>query len=126
MTSNAGSQSLAGRVAIVTGAAQGIGLATARRLCGAGATIAMLDVDGEGVKRAVVWLGLAAARACDVRNRGQVGEGVRQLEDAMGQIDILVNCAGIWRHTPVLQVDERLWDEVLAVNTKGILFCSQA
>ena len=37
-----------------------------------------------------------------------VGEVVRQLEDAMGQIDILVNCAGIWRHTPVLQVDERL------------------
>ena len=114
--------SLKGRIALVTGAAQGIGQAVAGQLAAAGASLALLDVDGEEVAASASALGIEAAWTCDVRD----GEAIRAVVAQIGTIDILVNNAGIWRHTPVLEVDASQWDEVFAVNVKGILFGAQA
>ena len=118
--------SVQGRVALVSGAAQGIGRAIAVRLAAAGAFVALLDRDGEGVEAAAAELKGATAWVCDVRDSQEVRATVKRIFRACGPIDLLINNAGIWRHTPVLQVDEARWDEVFAVNVKGILFCSQA
>lgn len=116
---------LSGRIALVTGAAQGIGWAVARKLSEAGATLALLDLDGDGVRRAEAMLSSAHAYPCDVSDPEQVGDAMDQIQESLGPIEILVNNAGIWRHTPVLETTEMEWDEVFAVNVKGILFCAQ-
>ena len=118
--------SVQGRMALVSGAAQGIGRAIAVRLAAAGAFVALLDRDGEGVEAAAAELKGATAWVCDVRDSQEVRATVKGICSACGPIELLINNAGIWRHTPVLQVDEAHWDEVFAVNVKGILFCSQA
>ncbi len=120
------SSDLTGRVALVTGAAQGIGCAVARRFTAAGAACALLDVNGDGVRAAADRLARATAWPCDVADRDQVRATVRLVERECGPVDILVNNAGIWRHTPVLEADEADWDRIYAVNVKGVLFCSQA
>ena len=116
---------LQGRSALVTGGAQGIGLAVAQNLASEGAAIAILDRDIERSKEAAESLPSALTLGCDVRNRDQIEEGLVEIEAVLGPVDILVNSAGIWRHTPVLEVDEAGWDEVFEVNVKGLLFCSQ-
>ena len=117
---------LHGRTALVTGAAQGIGFAIARSLASEGASVALLDLDRERAEKAADQIDLASAWCCDVRDRKQVGMVVREIGARIGPPDILVNSAGIWRHTPVLDVDVADWDEVFEVNVKGVLFCSQA
>ena len=117
---------LKGRTALVTGGAQGIGLAVAERLAGEGASIALLDKNTERAQAAAEQLGSASVWGCDVREARRVGEVLGQIEADLGQVDILVNSAGIWRHTPVLDVDDSQWDEVFDVNVKGVLRCSQA
>ena len=123
---NAHEKHLNGRTAAVTGAGQGIGWAVAQRLASEGASLALLDLVGERAADAADRLGPAMAWACDVRDHRNINKVIKQVQAAMGPIDILVNCAGIWRHTPVLEVEEPQWDEVFATNVKGILFCSQA
>ncbi len=120
------SASLEGRVAVVTGAAQGIGYAVATHLTAAGAICELLDADTEAVRTAAAGLANASAWVCDVTNRQQVRDTIAAVETERGAIDILVNNAGIWRHTPVLEVNEADWDWIHAVNVKGMLFCSQA
>jgi len=115
---------LEGRVVAVTGAARGIGQAVANRLAGEGAVVALLDRDrppegAEGIGNAQAW-------ECDISSREQVASVFVDIEGALGPVDALVNNAGIWRHTPVREVKEEGWDEVFAVNVKGILWCCQA
>ena len=113
------------RIAVVTGAAQGIGRAIAQRLSGAGAVLALLDKDGPMLEE-TARLESASAWVCNVSQRDQVLAAIEQITTTVGPIDILVNNAGIWRHTPVQEVGEDQWNEVFDVNVKGVLWCSQA
>ena len=117
---------LKGRTAIVTGAARGIGWAVAERLAREGALVALWDLDGEKAAEAAARLESAEGWGCDVSDRKAVQEGVEQVEARLGPVGLLVNNAGIWRHTPVLEVEEAEWDALFRVNVKGILFCAQA
>ena len=118
--------SLDGRVAVITGAAQGIGYAVARRLTSEGALCALIDVNSTGVHQAASQLTNGTAWSCDVTDCTQVQRTFEMIEANVGPVDILVNNAGIWRHTPVLDSSEADWDRIYAVNVKGLLFCSQA
>ena len=123
--------SLQGRSALVTGAAQGIGKAIALALSEAGAQVALLDIDGNRVNQTGREIGARAGRktwtgVVDVRDREAVDRAIDEVTGSVGKIDILVNNAGIWRKTPILHVEEDLWDQVFAINVKGVLFCVQA
>lgn len=117
---------LQNRVAAVTGAAQGIGRAIAERLAAEGAILALLDRDGPLLAELAASLPQARAWSCDVRCRDQVFATFAQIAASSGPVEILINNAGIWRHTPVQEVEEATWDEVFEVNVKGTLWCSQA
>ena len=121
---------LEGRTAMVTGGAAGIGLAVARALAAEGANVALLDLDGEGARARASEIkshggGKALGVDADVRCPEEIRAAVDRTERELGPVDILVNNAGIWRRTPILSVEESVWDEVLAVNVKGVLLCSQ-
>ena len=116
---------LQGRVAMVTGAAQGIGRAVAQRLAGEGMQVAIVDANAVGAREAASPLKYGSAWPCDVKDRAAVRRVAGQVQAQIGPVEVLVNCAGIWRYTPVMKVDEPEWDEVFAVNLKGVLFCSQ-
>ena len=116
---------LTGRVALATGAARGICAAVARRLAAAGAATALVDRDLPEAQRMAAAVG-GAAFGCDVSRARQVHAVFRDVERALGPVAVLVNSAGIWRHTPVLEVAPRDWDAVFATNVKGILHCARA
>ena len=117
--------SLNGKVAVVTGAAQGIGLAIARRFVAEGARVLLSDINGPAVEAAASELGQRAARA-DVSDRNAVDRMIAAANNEYGPIDILVNNAGIYRNTPLLELTEEEFDHVLAVNLKSMLFTIQA
>src|SRR3990170_3772792 len=118
------------RVALVTGAAGGIGGATARRFAGEGALVAVNDADAAGVEKLVHEIqesgGPAVAAPGDVTRKGEVGEMVRRVTAAWGRVDILVNNAGINRDAMAAKMTEEQWDQVLGVNLKGSFLCAQA
>jgi NAD(P)-dependent dehydrogenase (short-subunit alcohol dehydrogenase family) len=118
--------SLAGRTAIVTGAAAGIGEAIAIRLAEAGATIAVTDLNLEGAQRVAAALPNASfAVQADVANAASVGRAVDQVVKQTGQIDILVNNAGVAGPAAFIweQTDEN-WQWNIAVNLTGVFnFC---
>jgi 2-hydroxycyclohexanecarboxyl-CoA dehydrogenase len=115
----------AGRVAWVTGAASGIGRGVARRLARDGATVGLLDVEGERAAEAAAELvattgGGHAAATCDVAEVESVAAAAGALTEAVGAAEILVNCAGIGLGShPVATHDEERWQRVLAVNLSG-------
>ena len=123
---------LQGRVAIVTGAGQGMGLAVAERLASAGATIVLNDVNEEAVDRAVRLISNQTPAADpigvvgDVTVKSDVGRIVTQAIERFGEISVLVNNAGVLRPTKVIDIPEEEWDWVVAVNLKGTFLCSQA
>ena len=119
------SYGLQGRVAIVTGAAQGIGEACARRLHQEGAHLALLDID-DARGRALAEALSASYLHCDVGDKTQVDAAVAQVIAVHGRIDILVNNAGIFRAAPFLDVTEDDFDAVLRVNLKGAFLVGQA
>ncbi len=122
---------LEGKVAIVTGAARGIGRAIAEELAAEGADLALCDLEEE-------WLADTAAAvqskgrnalclAVDVSNGEQVAEAVSQVVKTCGKLDIVVNNAGITKDTFLARMSEADWDAVLSVNLKGtFLFCKAA
>jgi 3-oxoacyl-[acyl-carrier protein] reductase len=114
----------AGRSAIVTGATRGIGRAIALELASRGADIAFNYAKSaeaaESLKSEVESLGVRAlASQCDVANTEAAAEMVKQVKDAFGRIDFLVNNAGIVRDTLILRMKEEDWDAVINTNLKG-------
>jgi 3-oxoacyl-[acyl-carrier protein] reductase len=114
--------SLDGRAAVVTGAAQGVGEAIARALHAQGASVVLADVNLDSAERVAAALGeRARALHVDVRERSSLEAA---LEEA-GAVDILVNNAARIVSRPVWEIDQEEWDDVLAVNLRGILFGCQ-
>ena len=120
----------ADRVAIVTGAAQGIGRATALRLASDGARVAVVDVDAERAAPVVQQIeaagGQAAAFGCDVSERAQVDATVEAVVSRFGRVDILVNNAGITRDNLLFKMSDDEWDAVLDVNLKSVFLFTRA
>ena len=122
---------LTDKVAIVTGAGQGIGRAIALRLAGAGATVVVAEMNrtvGETVAKEIEALGgKSSVIEVDVSKRDQTQRMAQQTLDTFNQIDILVNNAGIAGKTATLpDLDESDWDAVLDVNLKGVFLCCKA
>lgn len=121
---------LDGRVAIVTGAARGIGQAIAVKLASEGADLALCDVQKEWLADTAARVGAHGRRAecyaVDVSKADQVQAAVAEIEKAFGRIDILVNNAGITRDTFLVRMSEEDWDAVLSVNLKGAFLFTRA
>jgi NAD(P)-dependent dehydrogenase (short-subunit alcohol dehydrogenase family) len=114
-----------GRIVIVTGAAQGIGAACARRFAREGATVVLADLDD--VRGQVLAEALGGTyRHCDVGDKAQVDALVAAVLAAHGRIDVLVNNAGIFKAADFLDVSEADFDAVLRVNLKGSFLVGQA
>ncbi|OGG52247.1 MAG: 3-oxoacyl-ACP reductase [Candidatus Handelsmanbacteria bacterium RIFCSPLOWO2_12_FULL_64_10] len=119
------------KMAIVTGAAQGIGRAIALRLAQSGAHVAVADLNfpaAEGVAGEVCALGRQALPVqVDVSSGADAEEMVRKVLGTFGRVDILVNNAGIGGRTaPIQEVTDQDWDSVMAVNLKGVFLCCRA
>jgi 2-dehydro-3-deoxy-L-rhamnonate dehydrogenase (NAD+) len=124
-------RNLEGRIALVTGGAEGIGLAIARRLASAGARVAIADLNASVLMESVAGLrgeGLdAAGFAADVSSAESVAELVRAVQAHWGAVEILVNNAGITGgSTEVRDFDPEVWDQVFAVNARGVFLCCRA
>ncbi len=121
---------LDGKVAIVTGAAQGLGRAMAQALAEAGAHIAIPDINLAGAQQAaeeIAGLGVKTlAIECDVRDREQVKQMVDKVHAELGGPDVLVNNAGIVRWAPAEEMTWEDWDDVIQINLSGVFLCSQA
>ena len=117
---------LAGRTAVVSGAASGIGRAVAVRLAAAGACVVAIDLDAAGAEATAAACGGAIGVGGDVRDWA-TGEAVAQAATArFGSLDILVNAAGLYPSGAALELDEAHWDQLLDVNLKGAMILSQA
>jgi NAD(P)-dependent dehydrogenase (short-subunit alcohol dehydrogenase family) len=115
--------SLNGRVAVVTGGAQGIGFAIARRLVEAGASVVLADRNEQGAAAAARALGdpdTASARLLDVTDAGQVRGIAAAVAKEHGRLDIWVNNAGVFPSTPLLELPDEEWDAVISVNLRGM------
>jgi 3-oxoacyl-[acyl-carrier protein] reductase len=123
-----GERELSGQTAVVTGGCRGIGLAVAEALAGAGATVAVLDVDEACALEAVKTLPGSAHQpfACDVADAQGVQDVIKGVEESLGPVGILVNNAGITRDGLLLRMSDDDWDRVLAVNLKGAFNVTRA
>jgi len=121
---------LEGKIALVTGAARGIGQAIALKLASEGADMALCDVQADWLAETagkVAALGRRAeCIAVDVSKAVQVQAAVEQAEKTFGRIDILVNNAGITRDTFLVRMSEEDWDQVLDINLKGAFLFTKA
>jgi NAD(P)-dependent dehydrogenase (short-subunit alcohol dehydrogenase family) len=113
------------KIAIVTGAAKGIGLAIAKRLDEAGATVVLADIDGGGAQAAASALRHADGVACDVRDEEQVSQLVRDTVERHGRLDVMVSSAGIATVKPLVQMTLEEWHDVLAVDLDGVFLCTK-
>ncbi|MBS0126248.1 SDR family NAD(P)-dependent oxidoreductase [Thetidibacter halocola] len=115
-----------GKCAIVTGAARGIGLATADLFREAGWRVAMVDRDSAELARAEASRGDALALARDVSNPQDVDAIMRETAAWAGRIDALVNNAGVAEFGPIEDCDFEMWRRVMATNLDGVFLCTQA
>jgi NAD(P)-dependent dehydrogenase (short-subunit alcohol dehydrogenase family) len=117
---------LSEKVAVVTGAARGIGRAIAERFLAQGYRVALLDVDAATLARTEQELGDVLALECDVAVPEQVRASVDRVSARFGRIDALVNNAGIAVFKPLLETSFEEWSRVLDVNLSGPFLCTQA
>ena len=118
-----------GKVALVTGAAQGMGRAIAMRLAGEGASVVATDINGRLVEQTGIdirELGReAVAVEADIGDIDDINRVVDEALDAFGRIDILVNNAGVTRHAGIMDLTVEDWDRIHRVNARGVFFCLQ-
>lgn len=118
-----------GKVAVVTGAAGGIGRATALAFAEHGASVGMLDVNQAGVDETAAMVRKAGAKAValrtDVGVEKEVAEAFRQIASQFAQVDILINNAGVELYKDFLQFESSEWDRLLAVNLNSVYYCSK-
>lgn len=120
-------QNSARKVALVTGAARGIGLATARLFIEEGWLVAALDRDADALQKAATDLGqMADAFVCDVSDPAGVDRAVADVLSRFGRIDALVNNAGVADFGPIEQTDFARWRRVMETNLDGVFLMSQA
>ncbi len=122
--------SLRGRPAVVTGGAQGLGLAIARRLAEAGASVAIADVNVAAAEATAAEIAAdfdvtALGLAMDVTDEQSVAAGIDAVIEALGGLSIWVNNAGIFPSAPAHQMPIEAWDRVFAVNTRGAFIGSR-
>src|SRR5262249_19378655 len=117
------------KVALVTGAARGIGLATAKRFLAEGWRVALLDIDGDTLRRAVAGLSepdRTLALECDVADAPAVKDAVERIAKTFSRLDALINNAGVAVLAPVLENSDEDWSRILAVNLSGPFLCTKA
>lgn len=120
---------IAGKTAIVTGGAMGIGFGVVERFAGAGANVLIADLDleqAEGKAASVAGPGQVAAIAVDVAAPGAGRRLVDECVSKFGAVDILVNNAGIYPMTPMLDMSRESWQRVIDINLTGLAFISKA
>ncbi len=124
------SPQLDGKIAVITGAGQGIGEGIAERLAADGATVVVLDVNAEAAAKVAARINSSGSHAMglgvDVGKRDAVIEALVKVNNSLGPPDILVNNAGIYTSSPLTEVTEEEWQRTINVNLSGVFFCSQA
>ena len=119
------SKRLQDKVAIITGAAKGIGFATAQRFAQEGAKVMIADVNADAVQAAAAQISGAQAYVVNVTDRGSIQAAVDQIMQQHGRIDILINNAGITQDARLVKMTEAQFDTVIDVNLKGVFNCTQ-
>ena len=118
------------KVAIVTGAGQGIGFGIATALAKEGCNVVISDINQTTSEQAAQEIAKLGAKSlaikCDVSNKTEVDNLVVKTIEGFGRLDILVNNAGIFPFKPFMEMQESDWDKVIDVNLKGVFLCSQA
>ena len=116
------------KVALVTGAARGIGLATAKRFLADGWRVALLDIEGELLTRAVAELARpdhTLPLHCDVSDARAVADAMAQIAARFGRLDTLINNAGVAVFAPLLETSDADWNRILSVNLTGPFLCTK-
>lgn len=121
---------LNGKTATVTGGGSGIGAGICEHFAAKGCKVAVCDVNMQKAQETADRItgagGTAVAICFDVRRHKEVEKGIQTIEDTLGELDILVNSAGISKLIPCLECTEELWDLTLDINLKGTFLCCQA
>lgn len=118
---------LDGKVAVVTGAASGIGRGIAERLAADGARVLIADIDEPGAQEAAESIGAqASAFRCDVTDEASVEAALGAAVNQFGRLDIMVNNAGVLQISPVVETDVSDWDRIFAINVRGMFLGSKA
>lgn len=118
---------LAGKTALITGSARGIGLAFAKAYVAEGATVSIADIDLERATKAAADIGPAAiAVELDVTRQDSIDRAVEQTIQAFGQIDVLINNAAIFTAAPIVDIERGDYARVFDINVAGTLFTMQA
>lgn len=114
------------RVVAVTGAASGMGEATARLFADAGATLALIDRDGDGLRRVSDEIGAASMYVGDIADSSFCDTAIDAIAEAHGRVDVLVNAAGTIHRADALGTSDADWERVMSVNVSGMFYLCRA